>query len=423
MEGSGSPTNDTFVEWSGVPSIQITGETLYFVICLAFVACCVLGGNALVLISVVVNENLQSVEHYFIVSLSVADFLVGISWPYCAIPLINPFLFDGFYQCLLAYTFFPILVNASIYQLLMISIDRYLSITRPFWHTQFMTPLRYKLCIVLVWIVAITQSLVMWTWLGVEERYFGYCTLPTVWQENSKTLLFYLWIGWAIPTFLVVVVYLLVFCVAYKQARRTVPIIGTIDTSLGDQTGTTGTTITSEVKQLRLESCSENNDDIRGHETIDIGASHSNQSTTGNTREEMFECGTAPGPSSAETVQSSTRNTKSCETGQGDVIRHKSKNTGKKFPIFNRNMKAVITLGIIVGVFLICWLPYQIITAITVLCSPHQCVITRIFRNYLAMLVNANSGINPLIYAYRVKEFRKTFKQILRAIFCRKQTI
>ncbi|XP_056100143.1 trace amine-associated receptor 13c-like [Rhinichthys klamathensis goyatoka] len=66
--------------------------------------------------------------------------------------------------------------------------------------------------------------------------------------------------------------------------------------------------------------------------------------------------------------------------------------------------KAALTLGIIVTVYLLCYIPYYI-------CS--LSVISSTTINILAWVLYTNSGLNPLIYALFYPWFKKTVKHIL----------
>ncbi|XP_056323207.1 trace amine-associated receptor 13c-like [Danio aesculapii] len=66
--------------------------------------------------------------------------------------------------------------------------------------------------------------------------------------------------------------------------------------------------------------------------------------------------------------------------------------------------KAALTLGIIVSVYMLCYIPYFI-------CS--LAVISSTTTNVLIWFVHANSGLNPLVYALFYSWFKKTAKFIL----------
>ncbi|KAM9330837.1 adenosine receptor A2a [Gastrophryne carolinensis] len=78
-----------------------------------------------------------------------------------------------------------------------------------------------------------------------------------------------------------------------------------------------------------------------------------------------------------------------------------------------REVHAAKSLAIIVGLFAICWLPLHIINCFTLFCE--DCARPPELLMYFAILFShANSVVNPLIYAYRIREFRHTFRKILR---------
>ncbi|CAB1318628.1 unnamed protein product [Coregonus sp. 'balchen'] len=78
-----------------------------------------------------------------------------------------------------------------------------------------------------------------------------------------------------------------------------------------------------------------------------------------------------------------------------------------------KEVHAAKSLAIIMGLFALCWLPLHIINCFNLFCQdcgrPHIWVM-----NIAIILSHANSVVNPLIYAYRLREFRHTFRRILR---------
>ncbi|TMS08469.1 Adenosine receptor A2a [Larimichthys crocea] len=70
------------------------------------------------------------------------------------------------------------------------------------------------------------------------------------------------------------------------------------------------------------------------------------------------------------------------------------------------------SLAIIVGLFALCWLPLHIINCFHHLCQGCQRLHLWVM-NIAIILSHANSVVNPFIYAYRIREFRQTFRRIL----------
>ncbi|KAF7252460.1 5-hydroxytryptamine receptor 7 [Varanus komodoensis] len=87
----------------------------------------------------------------------------------------------------------------------------------------------------------------------------------------------------------------------------------------------------------------------------------------------------------------------------------------KNISIFKREQKAARTLGIIVGAFTFCWLPFFLMsTARPFICGSRcSCVPLRLERTLL-WFGYANSLVNPLIYAFFNRDLRTTFWNLLR---------
>ncbi|XP_054467021.1 adenosine A2a receptor a [Anoplopoma fimbria] len=78
-----------------------------------------------------------------------------------------------------------------------------------------------------------------------------------------------------------------------------------------------------------------------------------------------------------------------------------------------KEVQAAKSLAIIVGLFAVCWLPLHIINCFTLFC-PH-CERPPAWIMYVAIILShGNSVVNPFIYAYRIREFRQTFRRIIR---------
>ncbi|CAH1781918.1 unnamed protein product [Owenia fusiformis] len=77
------------------------------------------------------------------------------------------------------------------------------------------------------------------------------------------------------------------------------------------------------------------------------------------------------------------------------------------------NMKRIKTLGVIMGTFIVCWLPFFICAVIRAFCECPQTCIPRWVNGFVQWLGYLNSLFNPVIYVICNREFRKPFKELL----------
>ena len=80
--------------------------------------------------------------------------------------------------------------------------------------------------------------------------------------------------------------------------------------------------------------------------------------------------------------------------------------------------KITKTLVIVLLLFLAFYLPACICIYIINFCTSCDCVFIHWVRDIQFVLVMANSGVNPFVYAWRLENFRKAFKSILTCRAC-----
>ncbi|KAG9345985.1 hypothetical protein JZ751_007800 [Albula glossodonta] len=91
------------------------------------------------------------------------------------------------------------------------------------------------------------------------------------------------------------------------------------------------------------------------------------------------------------------------------------RNDRKNISIFKREQKAATTLGIVVGAFSVCWLPFFLLsTARPFICGVQCSCIPFWVERTLLWLGYANSLINPFIYAFFNRDLRTTYRNLLR---------
>uniref|UniRef100_A0A8C2KJ91 Adenosine A2b receptor n=1 Tax=Cyprinus carpio TaxID=7962 RepID=A0A8C2KJ91_CYPCA len=90
--------------------------------------------------------------------------------------------------------------------------------------------------------------------------------------------------------------------------------------------------------------------------------------------------------------------------------------------LLQREIRAAKSLSIIVGLFAVCWLPVHILNCLTLFYR--ELKKPNFIMNIAIILSHTNSAVNPIIYAYRIQEFRVTFRKILnRHFFCHRDEL
>ncbi|XP_007894666.1 adenosine receptor A2b [Callorhinchus milii] len=94
-------------------------------------------------------------------------------------------------------------------------------------------------------------------------------------------------------------------------------------------------------------------------------------------------------------------------------IEHSSINSDTSRTFLQKQLNAAKSLSIIVGFFAFCWLPLHILNCINLLHNDYFRTLHHNFMDVAIVLSHAHSVGNPVIYASRIQEFRKTFHQII----------
>ncbi|KAH0952861.1 hypothetical protein HN011_004293 [Eciton burchellii] len=469
------------VEWSSVWNVVT-------LIVLAIVNVMVVVGNVLVILAVFCTSKLRSVTNMFIVSLAVADLMVGVAvLPFSATWEVFKVWIYGDIWCSVWLAMDVWMCTASILNLCAISLDRYLAVTRPVSYPQIMSTTRARLLIACVWVSSFVICLPpLLGWRDKRSHPAYNVTFPLYSPSNTTTILVPIkpcpWIceltndtGYVIysavgsfylPTLVMLFFYWRIYKAAVsttraiKQGFRTTKASKMLGTRFDEQR------LTLRIHRGRssVHNGSNNGGNSRSPESssrssvkrekIKISVSYPSTETL-NTKCNTLE--RTPSRCSQISVHYSngqtqtqlcpaSRNThlkvggvnrvgsskkpnrrSSCEsqvTGDELSLREMTPSSEEKPRVmklgkrnikvqarrFRMETKAAKTLGIIVGGFIVCWLPFFSMYLVRAFLpnSIHPTVFSVLF-----WLGYFNSAINPCIYALFSKDFRFAFTRII----------
>uniref|UniRef100_A0A3B3ZLJ2 G-protein coupled receptors family 1 profile domain-containing protein n=1 Tax=Periophthalmus magnuspinnatus TaxID=409849 RepID=A0A3B3ZLJ2_9GOBI len=126
---------------------------------LSLVIICTVVGNSLVVLSIAYFKRLQSPTNFFVLSLAVADCLVGlVVMPYSMVRTIEGCWIFGAVFCQIHSSLDVMLCTASIFHLSCIAFDRYYAVCNPLCYSLKMSNNRVLFLIVICWVISLLIS-------------------------------------------------------------------------------------------------------------------------------------------------------------------------------------------------------------------------------------------------------------------------
>uniref|UniRef100_UPI003AAB3B56 trace amine-associated receptor 13c-like n=1 Tax=Centroberyx gerrardi TaxID=166262 RepID=UPI003AAB3B56 len=174
--------------------------------------------NLLVIISISHYRQLHTPTNLLLLSLAVSDFLAGLLMP-TEMLYTEACWFLGDLMCALSFFVVFTIISASVGNMVLISVDRYVAICDPLCYPTKITQGRVKICVCLCWVCsAFFGSLILNDHLREPGRYnscVGECVVVINNIAGAVDLVF-TFIG---PITVIIVLYMRVFVVAVSQAR------------------------------------------------------------------------------------------------------------------------------------------------------------------------------------------------------------
>ncbi|XP_030060702.1 alpha-1A adrenergic receptor-like [Microcaecilia unicolor] len=311
-------------------------------------------GNILVILSVACHKHLRIVTNYFIINLAVADLLLStIVLPFSASLEVLGYWDFGRVFCNIWAAIDVLCCTASIMSLCAISVDRYLGVSYPLRYPLIMTKKRGLGTLAGLWVLSLVISIgPLLGWKEPDPEDDKVCKIT----EEPGYALFSALGSFYLPLLIILVMYFQVYLAARKETKSL-------------QAG------------MKTERFSSNKEEVtlRIHRKLSILHSPSRKSIT----------------------------------------RSKSKSMKNSISLrilkFSKEKKAAKTLGIVVGVFVLCWLPFFVVLPLGSF-FPEYKPPENLFK-IIFWLGYLNSCINPLIYPCFSQEFKRAFKRILKGQF------
>ncbi|XP_052869133.1 tyramine/octopamine receptor [Anopheles cruzii] len=354
-------------------------------------------GNILVILSVFTYRPLRIVQNFFIVSLAVADLTVAILvLPLnVAYSLLGRWEF-GIHVCKMWLTSDVLCCTASILNLCAIALDRYWAITDPINYAQKRTLERVLALIAGVWVLSLLISsppLIGWNDWPAEFSSEFPCQLTS----NQGYVIYSSLGSFFIPLAIMTIVYIEIYVATRRRLRERAQAskINTLQPTAGgphpDQESISSET-NNHNEQDPPAATAKNGLEVRTTTTTTVGFDGS--ALTGGGRPPT-------GAVAAGRLKQSFRK----PGGLNQFIEEKQKIS------LSKERRAARTLGIIMGVFVVCWLPFFLMYVILPFCP--SCCPTNKLINFITWLGYINSALNPIIYTIFNLDYRRAFKRLL----------
>ncbi|KAM5264388.1 5-hydroxytryptamine receptor 1A [Ctenodactylus gundi] len=395
---------------TGISDVTFSYQVVTSLLLGTLIFCAVLG-NACVVAAIALERSLQNVANYLIGSLAITDLMVSVLvLPMAALyQVLNKWTL-GQVTCDLFIALDVLCCTSSILHLCAIALDRYWAITDPIDYVNKRTPRRAAALISLTWLIGFLISIPpMLGWRTPEDRSDpDACTIS---RDHGYTI--YSTFGaFYIPLLLMLVLYGRIFRAARFRIRKTVKKAErkAADTRAGaspvpqakkSADGQPGSRDWRPGAGSRAAGAPCANGAVRqggdGGSDLEVIEVH----RVGNSKEHL------PLPSAA---------------GAGGPAafdrKHERAAEAKRKMALARERKTVKTLGIIMGTFILCWLPFFIVALVLPFCES-SCRMPALLGAVINWLGYSNSLLNPVIYAYFNKDFQTAFKKIIKCKFCR----
>ena len=327
-------------------------------------------GNTLICIAVVKFKRLHKVPNYFIVSLAIADLIVcGGIMPFGIYQQANGgYWLLGVLSCRIFTSFDVVTATASIWNLCLIAVDRFLAVTKPVWYSTKRTGHSACLGISAAWLLSAMLAAIPAILIdGLHTESSGYACVPE--KDTAFLLMSSTFVFW-IPCTITISFYWKVLTVVTAMKKRVAPRVVASGTESRDAPATTMSVVSGTAP-----------------------------STSRNVLPDD--------PNRLGVPRSNLQMEKEAASGISDIHRNTNRDTisvaGEK--------KTLKVLMVVLGCFIFSWLPFFLFLTTQGLCS--SCAMTPSAFHIVRWLGWCNSLVNPVLYSIFNRDFRSAFQRLL----------
>ena len=340
-----------------------------------FLSCVVvltIGGNTLVLLAVLISHSLRTSTHYLIVNLAAADLLLGVAvLPFSAVLELSGSWLFGSVFCEVWTAVDVLCCTASIWSLCVISIDRYIGVTRPLGYSRIVTERRVGALMLGVWTLSAAVSISpLFGWQPTHSDPYV-CTV----NQELGYVLFSVIISFYLPAFCIIILYWKIYQAACRQGHsldsgsKTVTLRIRTGEGLNERSSESIHTTVRVNRGGSLPNSTHNLTVVSTSEAPRRPSDNCERIFSRRMRKDSYRMShldvystQCHASSKRSSVSTSRRNSSRIDVSQESSCSNSPERrvglVPGKFIKFRRQQKAAKTLGIVVGVFLLCWFPF-----------------------------------------------------------------
>ncbi|XP_058470080.1 trace amine-associated receptor 4-like [Solea solea] len=207
-----------FNESANVP--DITAVTISYLFCIfgGSLSVLIMCGNLLVIISIVYFKQLHTPTNFLMLSLAVADLLVGVLvLPFSIIIVVSSYWRFHYVLCKVRGSLDVILCHSSIWNLCFISVDRYYAVCQPLRYRTRITVRVVGIMILVSWTIATLNAVIFTVQASDKGLKIKKCVLFQ--HKAQSTMIVGIFFAFGFPAIIMSSIYLKILTVAQKQAR------------------------------------------------------------------------------------------------------------------------------------------------------------------------------------------------------------